>query len=155
MMTRKEFNEIQKELNDKLESVADVMSEEELVKAKKTMDEMVEKKIKAIAAPKVPKKKKATRKQSRYTSTTLKLITPIFIGDDTSIEEITFQVPKAKHLRFLQLDNPKMDDLLTLAGKLCALPPSTIDELSVHDVFKVIQVIFGFLGDGVVTGKTA
>lgn len=99
--------------------------------------------------------KKKSKKHSGRAPVTLKLITPIFIGNDTSLEEITFQVPKARHLRFIRFDNMSMDDLLTLAGKLSALPPSTIDELEVNDVLKVVEVMSSFLGDGVVTGKTA
>ena len=73
------------------------------------------------------------------------MLDPIDQGDE-QILELRLKKPKAKHLKKMKLDQPTMEDMLILAGKLAAEPPSVIDELGVEDLFEVIEVIGDFLG---------
>lgn len=73
---------------------------------------------------------------------TLKLNTPIQFGSET-IQELTFQDLKAKHIRHL----PKevgMNEILGIASTLSGLPDKFIDELTCDDTLRVVEVINGF-----------
>lgn len=68
---------------------------------------------------------------------------PIKFGSE-NINELVFRKPKAKDFRQLKMPL-SMGELLDLAGKLAGQPPSVIDELSVDDTKKVLEVVGNFL----------
>jgi len=80
----------------------------------------------------------------------IKLTTPIQYGTET-ISELELRPPKAKDMRGLPL-KMGMDDMLTLASRCTAQPPSVIDELSFDDVTAVMEAIGNFIGRGRKTG---
>lgn len=61
-----------------------------------------------------------------------KLSEPIQFGEE-KITEFELQKPKAKHIRSMP-QNPGMDAVLKIVGKLAAQPDKVIDELSMEDV---------------------
>jgi len=73
---------------------------------------------------------------------TLKLTDPINNGSE-NITELTFQSLKAKHLRKFPT-TPGMGDFLGLVSTSTGVVPSVIDELSVEDAMRAIEVISGF-----------
>lgn len=83
----------------------------------------------------------------------LTLMEPIQQGSET-IKELEFRKPKAKDLRKLPV-NAGTGDILDLAGRLCGQPPSVIDELSIDDTVKVLEVVSDFLPGSQKTGKQA
>lgn len=95
---------------------------------------------------------------------TIKLAAPITHGSET-ITALTVSAPRAKHMRGLKLklgggDGQFFVDLDTgslvdLAGKLCNVPPSVIDELSFQDFPAVVDAVMGFLPAGLGTGNAA
>ncbi len=84
---------------------------------------------------------------------TVKLAEPIEFGSRT-ISELTLRKPKAKDMRQFPLA-PQMGDMLDLASKLAGEPTSVIDELSVQDMTRVVEVIGDFLGASQATGTPA
>jgi hypothetical protein len=84
---------------------------------------------------------------------TVKLEEPIQFGSRT-IDELTLRKPKAKDMRQFPL-NPQMGDMLDLASRLAGEPTSIIDELSVQDMTRVVEVIGDFLGASQATGTPA
>lgn len=80
----------------------------------------------------------------------IKLTTPIQHGSET-ISELELRAPKAKDMRGMPL-KMEMDDMLTLASRCTAQPPSVIDELSFDDLTAVMETIGGFIGRGRQTG---
>lgn len=83
----------------------------------------------------------------------VKLKEPIEFGSRT-IEELVIRKPKAKDMRKFPL-NPQMGDMLDLASVLAGEPTSVLDELSVPDMTRIIEVIGDFLGDSQATGTPA
>jgi len=77
---------------------------------------------------------------------TIKLSSPIHAGSEP-IQELVVREPKAKDMRTLP-SAPTTGDLLNLAGKLCAQPPSVIDQLSIPDMQKVLEAVSSFFPDG-------
>jgi len=84
-------------------------------------------------------------------SVKLKLKKPIKHGSE-DIGELTVREPKAKDIRTMKIP-PSTDDMLTLGGKLVALPPSVIDELSIPDTMALLEVVGNFMDDGQETGS--
>lgn len=84
-------------------------------------------------------------------NTTIKLRSPIKHGSET-ITELSIREPKAKDLRKLPMQ-PNMGDIIDLAGRLAAQPPSVMDELSAADLSEVAEVIGNFIGVGPGTGN--
>lgn len=80
----------------------------------------------------------------------IKLATPIQYGTET-ITELELRAPKAKDMRGMPV-SMGMDDMLTLASRCSAQPPSVIDELSFDDLTAVMEVIGNFIGRGRQTG---
>lgn len=102
----------------------------------------------AIVALKVKKSRASTARRTKKNidkSITLKLATPIEIGDDVVLEHLTIKPPKAKHVRSMRLDEISMNEMLNLAGKLSGQPPSVIDELVMEDTYAVITAVSDFL----------
>lgn len=97
-------------------------------------------------------------------SKTITLQEPISHGSET-ITELAVSAPKAKHMRGLHLKlgggggqfSVDLDtgDLVDLAGKLCNVPPSVIDELSFQDFPNVLEAVMSFLPAGLGTGSKA
>lgn len=81
----------------------------------------------------------------------IKLTTPIQYGTET-ISEFELRAPKAKDMRGLPL-KMGMDDMLTLASRCTAQPPSVIDELAFDDLTAVMEAIGNFIGGGRLTGS--
>lgn len=81
----------------------------------------------------------------------LKLKDPIQFGSET-IGELRIRVPKAKDIRGLPKD-PDTGDILNLAGRLCGQPPTVIDELSIHDVGELMEIVGNFMEPGQATGS--
>lgn len=86
-------------------------------------------------------------------SKTLKLKEPVQFGSET-IAELTLRKPKAKDFRKMPAA-PGVGDLLDLAARLAAQPPSVIDELCVEDMEAVLDAVSGFMPSGPATGGTA
>ena len=82
---------------------------------------------------------------------TYKLKHPVKVGSE-EIFELTFQRPKAKHLRLLPSD-PKVGDLLNFAAKLAGKTPVEIDELEMEDTMEVLEIVGNFMPTGQKTGK--
>ena len=80
----------------------------------------------------------------------IKLNTPIQWGTET-ITELELRAPKAKDMRGMPLQLA-MDDMLTLASRCTAQPPSVIDELEFNDLTRVMEEIGNFTGRGLPTG---
>ncbi|WP_422460241.1 MULTISPECIES: phage tail assembly protein [unclassified Endozoicomonas] len=79
---------------------------------------------------------------------------PVVVGE-THVTELTFQRPKAKHMKGIRLGNEiGMDDILLLAGRIAGQSSLVMDELDIEDVMAVAEVISGFLPAGDVTGPT-
>ncbi len=71
-------------------------------------------------------------------------------GEDVTV--LTIRHPKARDFRTLGgLDKP-FSVLLDFAAVLANVPPSSIDQLEVDDMNKVVGVVGGFLGKSPVTG---
>ena len=85
--------------------------------------------------------------------TTVELQDPIEFGSRV-IDQLTIRKPKAKDMRKFPL-NPSMGDMLDLASVLAGEPTSVIDELSVPDMTRVVEVIGDFLGASQATGTPA
>lgn len=85
--------------------------------------------------------------------TTIKLDDPISYGSET-IESLELRKPKAKDMRGLPLQMG-MDDMLKLAGRVSGQPDSVIDELSINDLGRVMEIVGNFMGPGRKIGKTA
>lgn len=84
--------------------------------------------------------------------TTIKLDDPISYGSET-ISSLELRKPKAKDMRGLPLQMG-MDDMLKLAGRVSGQPDSVIDELSINDLGRVMEVVGNFMQAGRATGKT-
>lgn len=84
---------------------------------------------------------------------TVKLQDPIEFGSRV-IDHLTIRKPKAKDMRKFPM-NPQMGDMLDLASALAGEPTSVIDELSVPDMTRVVEVIGDFLGASQATGTPA
>lgn len=84
--------------------------------------------------------------------TEIKLSHPIKVnGEETSV--LNIRRPKARDFREIgNMDKP-FDAMLDFAASLADVPPSSIDQLDVDDVPKVIEVVSGFLGKFPETGK--
>jgi hypothetical protein len=82
---------------------------------------------------------------------TITLTEPVKFGSET-IETITIQPVKGKHLRKLPAD-PDVGDMLVLAAKLAGQPDQVFDEMDAEDIMQVTEVIEGFLPNSPATGK--
>jgi hypothetical protein len=85
---------------------------------------------------------------------TVKLTTPIQFGEET-IAELRFREEAvAGDMRGIPMRDPMYwDDLLKLAGRLCAQPDAVISKLSMADLQEVVPLVAGFLGGGPATGS--
>jgi hypothetical protein len=81
---------------------------------------------------------------------TITLAKPINFGSET-ISKLDIREPVAGDMRGLPLQMG-FDEMLTLAGKLTAQPDSVINQLSMPDVTKVMEVVGDFLQGSPATG---
>lgn len=88
---------------------------------------------------------------SKVVAKTIELKEPVVFGSET-FSKLEMSKPKAKHLRKLPQD-PGTGDLMDLASRLCDVPPSVIDELSVPDLMTVLEAIGDFLPASQKTGN--
>ena len=84
----------------------------------------------------------------------VKLSEPIQFGKDEVIKEINLRKPKAKDLRGLKADLG-FTDLLDLAVKICDQPRVVIDDLSIEDTQKLMEIVGGFFESGQKTEKNS
>jgi len=87
------------------------------------------------------------RKANPDGSVTLLLLEPIIYGEEEKLEQLDFIKPKAKHIKKMNLDDKSIEGILLIAGKLCGQPPSVLDELGMHDLMEIGEVIDSFLPD--------
>jgi len=74
----------------------------------------------------------------------LKLKSPFLVGKK-EIDKISFNAPKAKHIRAMPADGVTFGDIMTIAGKLTGEPPSLIEKLSPEDFASVTELVMLFL----------
>jgi len=84
---------------------------------------------------------------------TLTLQYPINYGEER-IEKLTFQRPKAKHMRGQKMKDLDFADIINLASKITGRFPQALDELDMVDLVEVSGVIEGFLESTAQGGKT-
>lgn len=71
-----------------------------------------------------------------------------------SVSELEFREPIAKDFRPMPVQ-PTQGDLLILAGKLCQMPDSVLDQLSAKDHMRVMEIMAVFIGGGQEIGENA
>lgn len=86
---------------------------------------------------------------------TIKLVEPIQWGKEEAIDEITLQVPKAKHVKDMNLKDPNVNDILKLTSKLSQVSLSALDELGMEDLMAVTEAVGNLLGAGQKIGDNA
>jgi hypothetical protein len=60
--------------------------------------------------------------------------------DGQDVKELRFRKPKARDFRNMPM-NPTMGDLMDVAGKMCGMLSTEMDELSYADMIKVADVL--------------
>lgn len=86
---------------------------------------------------------------------TIKLVEPIKWGKEEEIEEIVLQVPKAKHVKDMNLKDPNVNDILKLTSKLSQISLSALDELGMEDLMAVTEAVGNLLAGGREIGANA
>jgi len=71
---------------------------------------------------------------------TVKLSEPIEWGDDV-IKELVLKRPKAKHVKNMDIKNPRIADMLGIAAKLSGHSTAVLDELCTEDMNKVLEAV--------------
>lgn len=69
-----------------------------------------------------------------------KLLEPINWGKNETIEEITFQPLKGKHIKFLKKDSG-MAEMIQVASKSSGTPMAVFDEMGAQDVMNIIEIM--------------
>jgi len=77
---------------------------------------------------------------------------PITYGDST-LSVLQLRRPKAGDFRGLKGMDKPFDMILDFAATLSDLSPAIIDRIDVEDMPKLIEVVSGFLGTSLATGK--
>lgn len=82
---------------------------------------------------------------------------PIQVGEAQPVTELTFREEVvAGDLRGVPMRDPMLfDDLLKIAGRLCAQPDNVMARLSVEDLMEVAPLVGGFIGASPTTGPGA
>ena len=83
---------------------------------------------------------------------TVKLQDPIEFGSET-ISELILQVPKAKHIKTINVQNPSIADILKIASKLSLVSEAALDELTIDDMVAVSDAVGNLLGSGLEIGE--
>lgn len=86
-------------------------------------------------------------------SVKLQLKNPIQVGEGAPITELNFRdEPVAGDMRGIPIRDPMLwDDILKLAGRLCAQPDAVMNRLSFGDLQEVAKLVGGFTGGGLGT----
>ena len=84
---------------------------------------------------------------------TIILDEPIIFGSET-ITEIKLSVPKAKHIKDINMQALGMKDILKITSKLSLISETALDELSIDDVIKVSDALGNLLASGPEIGKS-
>jgi hypothetical protein len=87
----------------------------------------------------------------------LALKKPIQVGEQGApIESLTFReevcAGDLRGMKARSLEDPTFDDLLKIAGRLCAQPDLVMSKLSLEDMGEVIKAVAGFMNAGQETG---
>jgi hypothetical protein len=85
---------------------------------------------------------------------TLELKEPIEFGD-TLIEELRFRKPRLKDMLDMPAGEVKLGDLIRIAARLTAHPPSVFDSMSTQDGIELAKTVDGLLGGGLPTGGSS
>jgi hypothetical protein len=82
---------------------------------------------------------------------------PIKLGEGEPITHFVFREEVvAGDMRGIPMRDPMhFEDILKLAGRLCAQPDAVINKMSFADLTEVNQLVAGFIGAGLETGSTA
>lgn len=86
---------------------------------------------------------------------TIKLEEPIHWGKEEVIEEITLQVPKAKHVKDMNLKDINVSDILKLTSKLSQVSITALDELGMADLMAITEAVGNLLEGGRKIGDNA
>lgn len=78
---------------------------------------------------------------------------PIQHGSETITELVAERRLKAKDFRGIKSTEIKFDDMLTLIGRLFAVPDSVVNELDACDMQKANELVSSFLESSPETGK--
>lgn len=81
----------------------------------------------------------------------LKLSKPYKFGDK-EISEINFNTPKMLHLKGIDMTSLKMDEVITLGGRISDQPSLFFEQLEWTDAMAVVDVITDFLPKSPATG---
>ncbi len=81
---------------------------------------------------------------------------PVQLGEGEPVTELVFREELVsgdfRGLKVNSLSDPLMDDLLKIAGRLCAQPDVVMGKLGMLDLSEVIGIVGGFLQAGQETG---
>ncbi len=82
----------------------------------------------------------------------LALKKPIQVGEGLPVTELVFReelcAGDLRGIRSSSLNDPLVEDLLKIAGRLCAQPDPVMHKLGFEDLAEVLGVVGGFLGSG-------
>ncbi len=87
----------------------------------------------------------------------LKLSKPIVLTEgSTAIEQLTFRDELVsgdlRGIKLSSLGDPTADEMLKIAGRLCAQPDAVMNRLSLADLGGVLELVAGFMSAGQQTG---
>ena len=84
---------------------------------------------------------------------------PIQLGSDPEVTELVFRdeicAGDLRGIKLSSIADMATDDVLKIAGRLCAKPDAVMNKLGAADLFKVVEVVGGFLADGLGIGTAA
>lgn len=82
----------------------------------------------------------------------IQLGTPVQHGQE-EVKELVFARPMvAGDLRGISVADMKHDDVIEIASRLVAMPPSVLRQLSMPDYMEVAEVVTSFFGSSPLTG---
>ena len=84
----------------------------------------------------------------------IKLTVPLTHGAETITELRITRRPTAGDLRGVKISELTFDDIITVASRLVALPPSVLNTMDLSDFTELSGVIGAFFGSGQPTGMT-
>lgn len=84
----------------------------------------------------------------------IKLTVPLTHGAETITELCITRRPTAGDLRGVKISELTFDDIITVASRLVALPPSELNTMDLSDFTELSGVIGAFFGSGQPTGMT-
>ena len=84
----------------------------------------------------------------------IKLTVPLTHGAETITELRSTRRPTAGDLRGVKISELTFDDIITVASRLVALPPSVLNTMDLSDFTELSGVIGAFFGSGQPTGMT-